>query len=165
MVLQLCFFVTSLISAKKAAFVMNQSPINVVPKYHEFWTPVLNALRLLGGSGTVDEINSKVIELMALRTDVLEKMHDENSSYLTEVEYRLAWARTYLKNYGIVENSARGVWALTKAAEGVEKLDPKEVRRVVAEKTGKANNKGIKQTSEEVPEPPADDWRTRLLSY
>ena len=31
----------------------------------------------------------------------------------TEIGYRLAWARTYLKGMGLLTNSARGVWALT----------------------------------------------------
>jgi restriction system protein len=138
--------------------------METVPKYHEFWTPLLKALRLLGGSGTVDEITSKVSELMALPTQVLERMHDPESSNMTEVEYRLAWARTYLKNYGILENSARGIWALTKAAEGIETVDTREVRRVIAEKTSKKQNKNpAKQPVEEVPEPPVENWRTRLF--
>jgi restriction system protein len=31
----------------------------------------------------------------------------------TEIEYRLAWARTYLKGMGLLTNSKRGVWTLT----------------------------------------------------
>ncbi len=38
----------------------------------------------------------------------------------TEIGYRLAWARTYLKGMGLLTNSARGVWALTD--EGTELL-------------------------------------------
>ena len=33
----------------------------------------------------------------------------------TEIGYRLAWARTYLKGMGLLDNSARGVWTLTDA--------------------------------------------------
>jgi restriction system protein len=32
---------------------------------------------------------------------------------LSEVGYRLHWARTHLKGIGALENSARGVWAVT----------------------------------------------------
>jgi restriction system protein len=32
---------------------------------------------------------------------------------MSEVEYRLHWARTHLKGVGALENSARGVWAVT----------------------------------------------------
>jgi restriction system protein len=31
----------------------------------------------------------------------------------TELGYRLAWARTYLKGMGLLNNSSRGIWALT----------------------------------------------------
>jgi len=49
----------------------------------------------------------------------------------TEVGYRLAWARTYLKKYGLLENSARGVWALTAKAKETEQVDPQNVVRTV----------------------------------
>ena len=49
----------------------------------------------------------------------------------TELGYRLAWARTYLKKYGLLENSSRGIWALTARAKGVEKLNPQDVVRAV----------------------------------
>lgn len=39
---------------------------------------------------------------------------------MTEVEYRLFWARTYLKNFGAIENSKQKVWALT--AKGTKML-------------------------------------------
>jgi Mrr N-terminal domain len=36
-----------------------------------------------------------------------------NNGPETEIGYRLAWARTYLKAMGLLTNSSRGVWALT----------------------------------------------------
>ena len=50
---------------------------------------------------------------------------------MTEVEYRLAWARTYLKNYGAIENSKQRVWALTAKGKKMlieNEIDPKEIR-------------------------------------
>jgi len=38
-------------------------------------------------------------------------LHNEGPE--TEIAYRLAWARTYLKGMGLLTNSSRGVWALT----------------------------------------------------
>ncbi|HEX9517260.1 MAG TPA: winged helix-turn-helix domain-containing protein [Streptosporangiaceae bacterium] len=35
-------------------------------------------------------------------------MHNDGPE--TEIGYRLAWARTYLKGMGLLTNSARGVW-------------------------------------------------------
>ena len=37
----------------------------------------------------------------------------------TEIGYRLAWARTYLKGMGLLTNSSRGVWALTDDGTGL----------------------------------------------
>ncbi|MEW6209918.1 MAG: hypothetical protein AB1631_16250, partial [Acidobacteriota bacterium] len=38
----------------------------VVPPRDAFINPVLQALKVLGGSGTIEEINNKVIEIMGL---------------------------------------------------------------------------------------------------
>ncbi len=35
----------------------------------------------------------------------------------TEIRYRQAWARTYLKGMGLLDNSSRGVWSLTEAGK------------------------------------------------
>jgi restriction system protein len=95
--------------------------------------PVLQALRALGGSGTNEEINGKVAEIIGKPGDQLEILHNPAKGGITEFEYRLMWARTYLKKYGIIENSARGVWALTPKGSATEKVDEKEVVRVVRE--------------------------------
>jgi restriction system protein len=49
--------------------------------------PLINALKQLGGSGSIDEIYEKVIEIEQIPEDVLEKLHDPDKSNLTEVGY------------------------------------------------------------------------------
>jgi restriction system protein len=71
----------------------------------------LRAVVALGGSGTIQEINSKVLELENLTEEQEQVLHGDGPS--TEIEYRLAWARTYLKGMGALNNSQRGVWATT----------------------------------------------------
>lgn len=73
--------------------------------------PTIEALRALGGSGAIQEINEKVIELEGYTDEQLAVMHGHGEK--SEIEYRLARARTNLKNLGAVTNSSRGVWALT----------------------------------------------------
>lgn len=68
-----------------------------IPKYHELMNPLLNALHELGGSGSIEEIAQKVAELSELPEDVLNIPHNPEKSSQTEIEYRLAWACTYLK--------------------------------------------------------------------
>ena len=48
---------------------------------------------------------------MHLSEVIIDFPHSDKSSQ-TEIQYRLAWARTYLKIYGIIEKTQRGVWAI-----------------------------------------------------
>lgn len=97
-----------------------------LPTYDEMMNPLLEALKQLGGSGTINEINEKVFEIMKLTNEVLEVPHGENGSR-GEVEYRLAWTRTYLKRVGLLENSSRGIWALSSKHKDIDKVNPKEI--------------------------------------
>jgi restriction system protein len=65
--------------------------------------PLIKAIRDLGGSGSIEEIYDKVIENESISEQVLAQLHDPDRSNQTEVGYRLAWARTWLKKYGLLE--------------------------------------------------------------
>ena len=92
------------------------------PTYTELINPTYEALIELGGSGTNTEICDKVIEMMKLPDEVVDESHLGNVNQ-SELEYQLAWARTYLKNYGVLERSARSVWSLTpEYSAGTKKL-------------------------------------------
>ncbi len=105
--------------------------LNEIPTFDNLMNPLLKAINSLGGSGTVDEINSKTAEVAKLTDSQLEILHNPKRGGGTEVEYRLAWARTYLKGYGLLENSTRGVWALTKRGREQESVDEEVVKRFV----------------------------------
>jgi restriction system protein len=77
----------------------------------------------------------------------------------TQVEYRLSWARTYLKKYGILENSSRGVWALTSAGSQLETVNPQEVKRFVGQKKSEIQ---VSDTAEDVPEM-LPTWRDDVM--
>ncbi len=83
----------------------------VIPQWNQLFGPTIEALKILGGSGTIQEIVDKVIEHERFSEDQLAVPHGDSSK--SEIEYRLAWARTNLKNLGALENSVRGVWSLT----------------------------------------------------
>ena len=102
-----------------------------VPTLEQLMNPLITALRDLGGSGSIEEIYEKVIENLRLSDDVLSVLHEPEASNQTEVHYRLAWARTYLKKYGTLTNSSRGVWSLTKTDVAI--VDPKDVIKVARE--------------------------------
>jgi restriction system protein len=107
--------------------------MNRIPQYHFFFNPILKALKALGGSGSIKEINDKVIDSLNLSNELIEQLHDPETGNETEIEYRLAWARTYLKKYGLIDNSSRGIWALTKKAENVHEVSADQVTKYVRE--------------------------------
>ncbi|MFC6860378.1 restriction endonuclease [Zunongwangia atlantica] len=97
-------------------------------KYDDLFNPVLKALKELGGSGSISEIEEEVIQILNLSEDAINEIHREST---TKLAYRLAWARNYLKRYGLIENSSRGVWALTDKGQKTEKVDQEKVKRTV----------------------------------
>lgn len=109
-----------------------------IPRYSAFLNPLIDALHTLGGSGTIEEINANVMEATGLTDEQLEVLHDPEKGSQTEVEYQLAWARTYLKKYEILENSSRGVWALTAKGKQHGPVNPSAVKRYVAELSRKS---------------------------
>jgi restriction system protein len=141
------------------------------PSFNELIIPTVKALIQLGGSGTVEEINTKVYEIAKLSDEILQVPHGDEGTR-TEVDYRLAWSKTYLKKYGLLENSSRGIWALSKANIDVAKLDQNEIVRKVKEqdiliepKTKPAKSKIVqteKELDEEINNP--EGWKEKLLN-
>lgn len=79
-----------------------------VPTHDKLLKPTLKALHSLGGSASINELLEQVIEDLHLPQNVVEQPHPGKNNQ-TELAYRLAWARTYLKKYGLIVNSTRGV--------------------------------------------------------
>jgi restriction system protein len=100
-------------------------------KYDDLFNPTLTALKNLGGSGSVSEIEEQVIDILKLTEDAINEIHRESTTKLT---YRLAWARNYLKRYELIENSSRGVWALTETGQKTVKVDQEKVKKAVVKK-------------------------------
>lgn len=82
-----------------------------IPQYHDFLWPTLQATFHLGGSASISEIVETVVKQDGFSDQQQAVLHNDGPA--TEIEYRLAWARSYLKAMGLLTNSARGVWALT----------------------------------------------------
>jgi restriction system protein len=133
-----------------------------LPTFDKLMNPLVRALQALGGSGSIEEIYDKVVELENLPEEVLAQPHDPEKSNQTEVGYRLAWARTYLKKYGLLDNSSRGVWSLTPKANEIEKIDPSEIVRAVRAMDKKSE--GTEAQEGAVPEEvsPEQEWKQKL---
>jgi restriction system protein len=99
-----------------------------VPTFDALFDPLLHAIRDLGGSASVAEQEDKVVQLLNLSEEEASEIHRGNR---TKLSYRLAWARNYLKRVDLLENSARGVWALTAKGKAAQRIDPTKVKREV----------------------------------
>jgi len=127
---------------------------NPVPTYDRMMWPGLKALMEMGGSATNQEHLDRVVQLMNIPEVVQALPHKDGP--MTAVGYRLAWARTYLKKAGAVENSERGVWSITPLGKKLTEAEvakiPKRVRR------GEFDLEADQQHEEQ------EDWRAELLS-
>lgn len=104
-----------------------------VPTYDQLIQPLFSALKKLGGSGSIEEIDDTVLELLKVPEDIAAIPHNPEKSNQTEFRYRLAWARTYLKQFGLIQNSSRGIWVISPDKWDVETVDPSEIVRAVRE--------------------------------
>ena len=142
------------------------------PRFGELMNPILQALRAGGGTLTNAEIVDGVARVMQLPDEVLDRMHPPDNN-ISEVAYRIAWAKTYLKKAGYLTQSARGVWALTPKGKDSDRVDPKAVvdsekRKYAARRKKKASKKfeekgdGEASTEEELER--EIGWKQRLLA-
>lgn len=141
--------------------------INFKYKHDDLFNPLIKALKNLGGSGTVSEIEEQVAQILNLTDDQINEIHRESTTKLT---YRLAWARNYLKRFGILENSSRGIWALTEKGQKTEEVDQKKVKRAVVKKDREERlqkstqvdqeESQIENTTDEIEE---FDWQDKLI--
>ena len=139
--------------------------MTAIPNYATLIEATFSALKMLGGSGKNDEINSKVAEILELSNEVQDIPH-LNSSSLSEVNYRCAWARTILKNYGALENSARSVWTIKPEFTSIDSVDGaivEKFRNIKSEKTQKFDTAEEKMEEQgvDVPEE-VKPWRKHL---
>jgi restriction system protein len=86
-----------------------------IPPYQELLRPAMRAVEWHGGSASIEEMLATVVEQEGLTDAQQEVLHGDGPA--TEIGYRLAWARTYLKGMGLLTNSRRGVWTLTEQGQ------------------------------------------------
>lgn len=117
------------------------------------WPTVL-ALRKLGGSGNIAEIEAKVLEFNKITEAQQAELMPNGSS--TKIAYYLAWARTNLKRIAAVENPAPSVWALTELGTTLTEAKCDQLRREWKTQHPKPPTTGK-------PKPEEEKWKTSLL--
>lgn len=70
----------------------------LVPKYEQMMNATLQALRQLGGSASISELEGVVARILELSDEDLDIIHKGST---TKFSYRPAWTRNYLKRYGL----------------------------------------------------------------
>ena len=140
---------------------------------------VIEALKELGGSANIYELDERVIEIEGV-TEEEQSYLMANDSNKPRVNYYLSWARTYLRRGGAVINSSRGVWALTESGSSITNIDETkaiyeavnlEERQAQKQKKVQRQEKTQKQNTEIVTIEPSDenspddsdDWKSTLL--
>lgn len=139
---------------------------------------VTDALRAIGGSASIVELDEKVIEQEGL-TEEEQSFVMRNDENKPRANYYLAWARTYLKRGGALENSKRGVWALTEKGQALTTYEQaREIyEQVQREERARARKRRLAVRHETptptdetsapdfAPEPEGKEgWRSELLS-
>lgn len=138
-----------------------------IPTYAALIEATYVALKQLGGSGRNDEINKAVYSILNISDEVLDILHTGRTSF-SEIDYRLAWARTLLKNYGAITNSARRVWTISSEFADIDAVDG-----AMVEKCRNISNHTAEKGAAEVLEPDSMDsdapqdtetWRQRVFN-
>jgi restriction system protein len=145
-----------------------------VSPYHELLWPALQAVDELGGSASIGEMVEAVVKRERFTDEQQAVLHNEGPE--TEIGYRLAWARTYLKGMGLLTNSARAVWALTDAGTALlndpsmdEHAKRERVRVLWSEHVAQLRSKKRRRkarkpaASEDLGPADEPDWKEQLL--
>ncbi|CAN5233411.1 restriction endonuclease [soil metagenome] len=140
-----------------------------IPSYDHFMWPVIERMKVHGRSMTNAEMDDDVAGYMGLSDD--QRSVEHGNTGRSVVEYRMAWARTYLKKIGALTNSGRAVWTLTPkgAAMTKDEVDagPREVRGQYAEKRATRPKEPTTATTSELVAAEfeeAEGWKDKLLS-
>ena len=139
-----------------------------IPQFKDMFDLVVEALNSFGGAATIKEIDQYAETNLILKRAISEveaqTPHNPDRPDRTELQYRLAWARTYLKKTGFLENSERGVWALTPLAKS-EEVNSNLIVRAVQKDIGRQQSEVEKIILLPTDEAEIGDqsWEERLL--
>ena len=143
-----------------------------LPKHDGLFWPVVNALQVLGGSADNDQLVEKVSDLLGLADELTAIPHKAGPQ--TEISYRIAWVKTWLKWGDVVDNPQRAVWVLTEKGRSATEQQIEALRLELRSNSGNrrrnnASEAAIQEQDLDLPKPEEilefadDDWQTELL--
>lgn len=116
-----------------------------IPRYKDLIVPTFQALKTLGGSGNNDDILAQIIADLRLSNEIVDAPH-KGSTSMTELAYQAAWARTYLKNCGIISNTTRRVWVISPDFVHSETVDAKVIIATVTKQNSDKRKSKVADT-------------------
>lgn len=132
-----------------------------VPTYDELNWPALQAFKSLGGSASIAEHLAQVVQEQQVPDEISVIPHGKTGR--SELEYRLAWARTALRRCGYLENSARGVWSLTESGESAS---PDNLKQKIAALRSQDHQRYLERSQDsdsQAVREEEQDWKDQLL--
>lgn len=147
------------------------------PDLPQLMVATVEALKAMGGSANIHELDETIIEREGVTEE--EQSFTMPNDGRAKLKYYLSWARTYLKRGGAIENSARGIWAITDKGEQIttrdqtleihaqvnaeEKQRAREKRQRLKGGEPKQSQKQSDQLIADEPEDEVLDWSGELL--
>jgi restriction system protein len=159
----------------KRTFVIEETGYPDLP---QLMLATVEALKSIGGSASIQELDETVIEREGVSEEEQAIMMP-NGRY-QKLNYYLAWARTYLKRGSAIDNSSRGVWALLDGGEAisdrsqteaiVDQVTEEEKIRAKTKRDAKKKAKLPREEQQSMPlntpdndEETPDDWKATLI--
>ncbi len=139
------------------------------PDFINYFSPIIAALKQLGGSGRPNEVFDVIVQVLHIPPA---KLADTTKTGAPRIKNRVHWARFYLARAGYIDSSSRGVWRLTKAGLDAKPWSKEEALALFLEIDQQFRSQGSGSDTEEPSEqtPPdgtgdgkTDDYRTELL--
>ncbi len=141
-----------------------------LPKYDDLFSPTLQVLTKLGGSGSIEEIDEMLITVIGATQAQLDVTYAKSGAPV--LPDRMSWARSFLKLPGFVANPTRGVWVLTEAGRTAAEKPNTELKQIVsaaykaslaAKKAAQATEEG--GTEQEAATEGGTGWNDQLLQH
>ena len=121
-----------------------------VPASKLCFNPVLQAVRAYDGEATNKEIYDWVVTKLELTNEQLAILRKpDNPGFGTKIGHHIDFAKTILKNVGLLNNPRRGVWGLSAIGKETRGVDPDVVQRQNAQI--QKDRKGLKQRRQQTP--------------
>ena len=83
----------------------------------KWFEPLIEALKDLGGSATPEAARKQIVSNLNLPDEIINEIRGKNN--VNKFENEVAFARNYLVNEGIIDNSTHGIWTLTEAGKNI----------------------------------------------